>query len=326
MANPSTGNQFAGLGRSSLGPAFHLGVAQRGIGSVSGGSLPPNPGRRASSRNAPLTGHARHGSGAPYTIRSTSRDADRAERRASREESLRPDEAAVRVLPVGRQEAADWAAALDIVVNRLVTVERSVREQAQCVASVKDRLDGTFGQVQELTHQTTTLDKNFREACSNIEARYTLKSEHNDKIDTIDANFGAIITRLDTLNAEFQILQDHVVQGVSASAGHPTQHSGRPPTYALNTPVNPERPEPVDGTAQWEATVNHGGSPLRAQAPEAPAGAAPPPAVVESSQRFYCRDPYVEPARELAPPQCQVPQTWLPTHTAPTAHQAPSMK
>ena len=77
------------------------------------------------SRIAPSVGSARHGSGAPYTIR------DHAERRSAREETLRPDEAAVRVLTVGRQEAADWAAALDTFVNRLVTVERSVREQAQ---------------------------------------------------------------------------------------------------------------------------------------------------------------------------------------------------
>ena len=53
-----------------------------------------------------------------------------AERRASRGETLQTDEAAVRVLPMGRQEAADWASALDIVVNRLVTIELTVREKS----------------------------------------------------------------------------------------------------------------------------------------------------------------------------------------------------
>ena len=47
----------------------------------------------------------------------------------------------MRVLTIGRQEAADWAAALDVVVNRLVTVERSAPEQAQFISSVKDQLE-----------------------------------------------------------------------------------------------------------------------------------------------------------------------------------------
>ena len=101
--------QFAGLGRSALGPAFLLGGVQQGtgVGSVAGGSLPPQfpRGRIASSTPGPTS--SRHGSGAPYTIRSSSRTRDRAERRQAREEVLQPDEAAVRVLPVGRQEAAD---------------------------------------------------------------------------------------------------------------------------------------------------------------------------------------------------------------------------
>ena len=108
----STNTGFSGLGRSSLGPAFILGGAQQGtgLGSVSGGSLPPSSlGRGRLSRSASLSASARHGSGAPYTIRSSSRTQDRAERRSAREEVLQPDEAAVRVLPVGRQEAADWA-------------------------------------------------------------------------------------------------------------------------------------------------------------------------------------------------------------------------
>ena len=56
------------------------------------------------------------------------------ERRTSREQTLLPNEAAVRVLPVGRQEAADWASALDIVIKRLVTVECTVRKQAQFIS------------------------------------------------------------------------------------------------------------------------------------------------------------------------------------------------
>ena len=101
---------------------------------------------------------------------------DRAERRTSRKETLLPNEVAVRVLQIGRQEAANCAAALETVVNRLVTVDRSVREQAQFNSSVKDRVDSIFGQTQILTEQANTTEKNLQEACDNIVARYMLKA------------------------------------------------------------------------------------------------------------------------------------------------------
>ena len=321
--------QFAGLGRSALGPAFLLGGVQQGtgVGSVAGGSLPPQFPRGRIASNTPGPTSSRHGSGAPYTIRSSSRTQDRAERRSAREETLQPNEAAVRVLPVGPQEAADWAQALDTVISRIVTVERTVREQAQFISSVKDRVDSIFGQTQLLTKQANSTERNLTEACANIVDRYTPKAEHADEINSIANNFGAINARLEALNDEFQILQAHVIQGVSASAGHPTSQLGQPPTYAMNTPVNPERLEVADNQDQWEATMQRGGSPLRSEIPQAPTGAAPPPAVVES-QRMYCVDQYVEPSRRaeaMAPPQCQVPQTWLPQGQTASAHQAPPM-
>ena len=127
---------------------------------------------------------------------------DRAERRTSREGTLLPNIAAVRVPIIERQGAANWGSALDIVVNRLVTVERTVREQAQFMSSVKDHVDSIFGQTQILTKQANTTEKNLQEACDNIVARYTLKDEHDEKIDTIDHNSGATIARLDSLNEE----------------------------------------------------------------------------------------------------------------------------
>ena len=114
-----------------IGPGFPSGWCTQGTGLrsvTSRGSIPPKAGRKSPSRNAASTGTARHGSGALYTIRSSSRNMDRAEWRTSRKETLQPNKAAVRVLPVERQRAADWASAVDIVVNRLVTVERTVRD------------------------------------------------------------------------------------------------------------------------------------------------------------------------------------------------------
>ena len=80
--------------------------------------------------------------------------------------------------------------------------------------------------------------------------------------------------------------------------------------------------------------MQRGESPLRSEIPQAPtgqSGPAPPPAVV-ASERMYRRDQYVEPNPEpsrprdvIAPPQCQVPQTWIGQGQTAHAQQAPPM-
>ena len=161
--------------------------------------------------------------------------------------------------------------------------------------------------------------------------RYMPRAEHGEATNSIADSFGSVSARQELLTNEFQLLQAHVVQAMSAGSGQPTSQSTQPQTYAMRRPVNPEMPELADGNDQWEATVQRGGSPLRSEILQAPgpSGAAPPEAVVES-QRMYCRDPYVEPSHEpsrtrdaMAPPQCQVPQTWLTQGPTAPAQQAP---
>ena len=72
-------------------------------------------------RTAPRMGNNgpsfRHGSGAQSSIRSSSRDFDRRERSLSRTEP-EVGHTIIRTWPTGPQEAMDWAAALDTMVNR----------------------------------------------------------------------------------------------------------------------------------------------------------------------------------------------------------------
>jgi hypothetical protein len=84
--------------------------------------------------------------------------------------------------------------------SRIVTVERTLREQAQFISSVKDRVDSVFGQTQVLTKQANSTERHLTEACANIVDRYMPKAEHADEINSIANNFGAINARLERLN------------------------------------------------------------------------------------------------------------------------------
>ena len=106
------------------------------------GSVRQHSGPPAVHRTAPQMGHNgpsfRHGSGAQSSIRSSSRDFDRRERSLPRTEP-EVGHTIIRTWPTGPQEAMDWAAALDTMVNRVVTLERVDRSHAQLIADGTER-------------------------------------------------------------------------------------------------------------------------------------------------------------------------------------------
>ena len=80
----------------------------------------------------------RHGSEATSAIRFNSCDRDRSERSLSRTER-EPDHTIIRTWPTGPQEAMDWAAALDTMVNRVAPFERVNRSHAQLITDGNER-------------------------------------------------------------------------------------------------------------------------------------------------------------------------------------------
>ena len=79
-----------------------------------------------------------YGSGAPSSTRSSIRDRDRRERSLSHTEQ-EPGHPIIRTWLTSPQEAVDWAAALDTMVNRVVTLERVNRCHAQLIAHENER-------------------------------------------------------------------------------------------------------------------------------------------------------------------------------------------
>ena len=119
----------SGLERSGPGPFGSIGNRPLLLTHLRQSSVPPPYAARHSFSSTGSQRQAtvrvfRHGSGA-RTFRSSSKDADRAERSQSRRSNAdeQPGERFVRVLPVGPPEAMDWSTALDAFTHRLVTVE-----------------------------------------------------------------------------------------------------------------------------------------------------------------------------------------------------------
>jgi hypothetical protein len=74
--------------------------------------------------------------------------------------------------PIGSQEAAGWAAALDRVANEMATLQRNMHTMAIQFAEADARVNRLDNRCAELERTGTTTAKHLSEACVNIVSRY----------------------------------------------------------------------------------------------------------------------------------------------------------
>lgn len=318
------------------------------------GSVRQHSGPPAVHRTAPQMGHNgpsfRHGSGAQSSIRSSSRDFDRRERSLSRTEP-EVGHTIIRTWPTGPQEAMDWAAALDTMVNRVVTLERVNRSHAQLIADeteraveLNNRMNALVQVVQKTSEATSATEKNLSDVCTNVVDRFTTKISHNEVREGLTLQFATIDARLESLSNEFQLL----LQATADLQQRPSPYNiATPPT----APTAPGHPRPRDSPlieSVWDETVSRGASPLHPSGAAGPsvgptgtgAGPCPPtgdpheygqyaqapptgsahadrdaqfPGAEQQAERprHYCRDDYLDP-RAQAPPVPVMPPAWDP--------------
>ena len=102
-------------------------------GAIGPGRVRDLVGMFSNSRDEPMTGPSRHGTaerGARYRQRSRDRGSSA---------PPRPYDDAVRYQPAGSQETIDWITALESYDNRMNTVERQLRLQAQSLATLEEQ-------------------------------------------------------------------------------------------------------------------------------------------------------------------------------------------
>ena len=157
----------------------------------------------------PTAASFRHGSGAPSTIRSNSRDCDCSERSKSRTET-ETGHTIIRTWPTGPKKTMSWAAALDTMVKRVAILERVNRSHAHLIADengraveLNNRLDALVQVVQQTSQLAEDTDKNVADICTNVVDRFTTRTSHNEVREGLTLQFASIDDRLESLSTDF---------------------------------------------------------------------------------------------------------------------------
>ena len=162
-------------------------------GSAVPGSWPTPPNIPASNRStsprpshggSPAPARSRHGSGARFGVHlpgSPGRERDDSPHSRARPV---PAAASYRAVPAGQQEELDWAQALDRVSNTTSTSERHVRNHAQGLSALEEKVnqlvltvDGAMNTIAETASRAIATERHLGEACNNIMARYRTNAE-----------------------------------------------------------------------------------------------------------------------------------------------------
>lgn len=102
-------------------------------------------------------------------------------------------------MPEGQQEELDWSQALDQVANTISTHERHLRNHAQTISALTERVDqltttvtGLMSTMEKTRQYASTTDRHLVEACSNIMQRFETKDEVLNQSQLVQAKLDSL--------------------------------------------------------------------------------------------------------------------------------------
>ena len=180
--------------------------------SSSGSSPTPGPGRVRdlvgmfqNNRDEPMGITARHGTAERGRFRQRSRD------RGS-SAPPRPFDESTRFQPAGSQETIDWLSALESYDNRMNTVKRQLRMQAQSLATLEEQR-GRMQEAMTQHHREFIQYKEFVQGTfTKIDAYVNKRADAlQTTLDTtVNDNFNLLAEKLQIIEASYNSLLEHM--------------------------------------------------------------------------------------------------------------------